>query len=135
MEKNKYIDARALGEFICPIETIFQIIGGKWRSRILWELGRTEKSVRFGELQTALGDISVKVLTNHLRDLVALELIFRSEFAEFPRRVEYGLSGFGKTLKPIFGVTAEWIVENQDAVRKIIENNPNKDWRIKKRSA
>ena len=43
-------------EFVCPAETTFQIIGGKWRPRILWELSRRPEPLRFGELQTALGE-------------------------------------------------------------------------------
>lgn len=104
-------------EFVCPAETTFQIIGGKWRPRILWQLCRSEKSLRFGELQSALGDISVKTLTHNLRQLEAMKLVVRCDFNEFPPKVEYELSDFGKSLKPIFSVTYDWIAQNQNAVR------------------
>ena len=115
-------------EFVCPAETTFQIIGGKWRPRILWELAQHAEPMRFGELQIALGDISVKTLTHNLRELETMNLVVRRDFGEFPPRVEYALSDFGKSLKPIFETTYNWIAENRNAVRQIISDNPSKDW-------
>ncbi len=119
-------------EFVCPAETTFQIIGGKWRPRILWELCQREHPMRFGELQTALDGITVKTLTHHLRELETMKLVERRDFNEFPPKVEYGLSEFGKSIKPIFNVTYDWIAENQVAVRQIISDNPSKDWLFRK---
>ena len=119
-------------EFVCPAETTFQIIGGKWRPRILWELSRREQPMRFGELQTALGEISVKTLTHNLRELETMRLVVRRDFGEFPPRVEYGLTDFGKSLKPIFETTYSWISENRIAVRQIISDNPSKDWLVRR---
>lgn len=118
-------------EFICPAETTFQIIGGKWRPRILWELSRRAEPMRFGELQIALGDISVKTLTHNLRELEAMRLVIRQDFGKFPPKVEYELSDFGKSLKPIFETTYNWISENRAAIRQIITDNPSKDWLVR----
>ncbi len=119
-------------EFVCPAETTFQIIGGKWRPRILWELSLRAEPMRFGELQTALGDIAVKTLTHNLRELETMRLVIRRDFGEFPPRVEYALSDFGKSLKPIFTVTYDWIAANRNAVRRIISDNPSKDWLVRR---
>lgn len=119
-------------EFVCPAEITFQIIGGKWRPRILWQLNRSEKPLRFGELQSALANISVKTLTYNLRELEAMKLVVRRDFSEFPPKVEYELSDFGKSLKPIFSVTYDWVAQNQNAVRQIISDNPGKDWLVRK---
>lgn len=119
-------------EFVCPAETTFQIIGGKWRPRILWELSRREQPMRFGELQSALGDISVKTLSHNLRELETMKMVVRRDLKEFPPRVEYGLTDFGKSLKPIFSVTYDWVAANQNAVRQIISDNPSKDWLVRK---
>jgi len=119
-------------EFVCPAKTTFQIIGGKWRPRILWELSRREQPMRFGELQIAIGEISVKTLTHNLRELETMRLVVRRDFNEFPPRVEYGLTNFGKSLKPIFETTYSWISENRIAVRQIISDNPSKDWLVRR---
>jgi DNA-binding HxlR family transcriptional regulator len=121
-------------EFVCPAETTFQIIGGKWRPRILWQLCRSEQPLRFGELQAALDGISVKTLTHNLRELETMKLVVRRDFSEFPPKVEYDLSDFGKSLKPIFTVTYDWIAENRISVRQIISDNPSKGWLFRKDS-
>lgn len=118
--------------FVCPAETTFEIIGGKWRPRILWELCKCEQPMRFGELQTALDGIREKALTHNLRELENMNLINRQEFAEFPPKVEYSLSVFGETLRPIFTVTAQWITTNRKNILEIIENNPKKNWQVRK---
>lgn len=119
-------------EFVCPAETTFQIIGGKWRPRILWQLCQSEQPQRFGELLAALNPIAVKTLTHHLRELETMKLVVRRDFNEFPPKVEYELSEFGKSLKPVFAATYDWIAENQIAVRQIISDNPSKDWLFRK---
>ena len=132
METENNDEKEICREFVCPAETTFQIIGGKWRPRILWELSRRDEPMRFGELQTALGDIAVKTLTHNLRELETMRLVVRRDFGEFPPRVEYGLTNFGKSLKPIFETTYNWIAENQNRVRQIISDNPSKDWLVRK---
>lgn len=132
METENFDRKEICREFVCPAETTFQIIGGKWRPRILWELSRRDAPVRFGELQTALGDIAVKTLTHNLRELETMRLVVRQDFGEFPPRVEYALSDFGKSLKPIFETTYEWISVNRVAVRRIISDNPSKDWLVRR---
>ncbi len=118
--------------FICPTETTFEIIGGKWRPRILGELCQSEQPMRFGELQTALDGVREKTLTHHLRELENMKLVVRREFAEFPPRVEYSLSPFGKTLRPIFTAAIEWVEAHGENILEIIENNPTKDWHVRK---
>lgn len=132
METEKIEREEICREFVCPAETTFQIIGGKWRPRILWQLCRSETPLRFGELQTALGDISVKTLTHNLRELETMKLVIRRGFNEFPPRVEYALTDFGKSLNPIFETTYDWIAENRSVVRQIISDNPSKDWLVRK---
>ncbi len=132
METENTDEKEICREFVCPAETTFQIIGGKWRPRVLWQLCQSGTPLRFGELQTALGEIAVKTLTHNLRELETMRLVVRQDFGEFPPRVEYSLSDFGKSLKPIFSTTYDWIAANRSAVRQIISDNPNKDWMVRK---
>ena len=117
---------KIFSEFICPIEVVFQMLGGKWRSRILWEIGKFGKPIRYGEIHKKLDGISDKTLAHQLHELESMEIIIRREFYEFPPKVEYCLSDFGKTLKPIFNATAAWISENESEVRRIFFDNPKK---------
>ena len=51
---------------ICPIQTVFGILGGKWKHRILLELH--PGPMRYNQLAANIGRISYKVLTQQLRE-------------------------------------------------------------------
>ena len=46
----------------CPMELGINILSGKWKLRILWNL-YIKKVVRFNELKRNLGNITTKTLT------------------------------------------------------------------------
>lgn len=52
--------------------------------------------------------ISQKVLTTQLRELEADGLISRQVFPESPPRVEYSLTAYGETLRPITELMCNW---------------------------
>ena len=84
----------------CPIQKTLQLIGGKWKLVILFNLQNGPK--RFGELKRDLSPITQQMLTKELRDLEKNNFIRRKVFEIIPPKVEYSLSNHGKTLKPIF---------------------------------
>ncbi|MDY9925646.1 helix-turn-helix domain-containing protein [Methanosarcina sp.] len=90
----------------CPVETTLDVIGGKWKPLILWQL-RSEK-LRFSGLQQSMQGISPKMLTKQLRELEEAGLVFRESFPEIPPRVEYSLTEFGKTVLPVLDALCEW---------------------------
>lgn len=90
----------------CPVEVTLRRIGGKWKSVILWWLRQSPKS--FGELKHLIPGISSKVLTQQLRELEEDRLVQRETYREVPRRVEYSMTLFGETLKPILDLMCEW---------------------------
>jgi DNA-binding HxlR family transcriptional regulator len=98
----------------CPVEAGMALLSGKWRARILMKLHTG--TVRFGELQRSLGGISEKVLTQQLRELERLRLVTRQVHAEVPPRVEYALSGFGRTLEPVLDHIIQWAREHREAL-------------------
>ena len=48
----------------CPMEIGLNILGGKWKLKILWQISKG--AVRFNELQRRLGKITTKTLTQQL---------------------------------------------------------------------
>ena len=90
----------------CPVETTLMLIGDKWKVLILRDLMPGTK--RFGELKKSIGSVSQKVLTAQLRDMEAQGLIYRQVYAEVPPRVEYSLTGLGRSLKPILDAMWNW---------------------------
>ncbi|MDJ0705981.1 MAG: winged helix-turn-helix transcriptional regulator [Leptolyngbyaceae cyanobacterium MO_188.B28] len=93
-------------QYGCPVEVTLDVIGGKWKCVILWWLRRGAR--RFGELMQLMPGISQKVLTTQLRQLEADRLVSRQVFQVSPRRVEYSLTAYGETLRPITDLMCEW---------------------------
>ena len=94
----------------CPITAIINILGGKWKPIIIWVLIQGPK--RFGELHKSIPGIALKVLSRHLKELEADNLITRKAYPEVPPRVEYTLSEKGKSLEDIMQLMAVWSRDN-----------------------
>ncbi|SKC38312.1 winged helix-turn-helix transcriptional regulator [Maledivibacter halophilus] len=90
----------------CPLELSIDLIGGKWKSIILWQL--REKILRFSQLKRRLPGITQKMLTQQLRELEADGLINRKVYPQVPPKVEYSLTEYGKTVLPILRLMFKW---------------------------
>lgn len=90
----------------CPVEAALDIIGGKWKSIILFRV--LEETRRFNELRRMLPNITQRTLTNQLRELERDGLLQRSVYAEVPPKVEYSITDFGRTLEPVLVALKEW---------------------------
>lgn len=102
----------------CPVETTLMLIGDKWKVLILRDL--IDGTKRFGELKKSIGSVSQKVLTSQLQDMEEKGLVNRKVSAEVPPRVEYTLTEFGQSLKPILDAMWNWGEEYQ---AKVAEGN------------
>jgi len=94
----------------CPVTATLQLIGGRWKTIILYCLSSGTK--RFGEIAVRIPDISRKVLTEQLKELEADGLIHREQYKEIPPRVEYSLTDLGKSLSSVIQELEKWGVEN-----------------------
>lgn len=90
----------------CPVESTLNVISGRWKFLILFELCDAVK--RFGALHRALGPITPKMLTQTLREMERDGLVERKVYAEVPPKVEYTLTKLGKSLKPVLDALHEW---------------------------
>ena len=93
----------------CPMEATLDLIGGKWKSVILFRL--SEGTKRFNELQRLLSRITPRMLTHQLRDLERDGLVHREVFPEVPPRVVYSLTDTGRTLQPVLEALMAWGIE------------------------
>lgn len=100
------INPETAPHFSCPVELTIAMIGGKWKPLLLWELRDGPR--RFNALQNAMPGITHKVLAQQLRGLERDGFVTRTEHAGEVRHVEYALSGFGATLRPVLNVMADW---------------------------
>ncbi|MGO1043223.1 winged helix-turn-helix transcriptional regulator [Clostridioides difficile] len=92
--------------YSCPIEATLALIGGKYKTLILWHLKDT--TLRFNELRKLIPKATPKMLTQQLRELEADGLIVRVVYPVVPPKVEYSLSDFGKSIIPILDVMCDW---------------------------
>lgn len=90
----------------CSTEVALEIIGGKWKLMILYNLfGHTK---RFGELHRLLSDITPRMLTRQLRELEADGIVHREVYAQVPPKVEYSLTEVGASLESIVREIDQW---------------------------
>mgnify|MGYP001599884486 FL=1 len=90
----------------CPVEATLDIIGGKWKSIILFRV--LEETRRFNELRRLVPNLTQRMLTNQLRELEQDGLIARKVFAQVPPKVEYSITGLGRTLEPVLLALTKW---------------------------
>ena len=90
----------------CPVEATLELIGGKYKSLILWHLA--EDKLRYSQLKQQIGCITPKMLTQQLRELEANQLIHREIYPIVPPKVEYSLTDLGKSLIPVLVAMRDW---------------------------
>jgi DNA-binding HxlR family transcriptional regulator len=83
-----------------------EILSGKWKVMIIGSLSFGK--MRFSELQQLVEGIGPKMLSKELHDLAINKLVIRTEMATKPLTVEYELSPYGRTLKPVIEAMANW---------------------------
>ena len=90
----------------CPVDATLSLIGGKYKSLILWHL--MDGALRHGQLQKLIPQATPKMLTQQLRELEGDNLLDRTVYPVVPPKVEYSLTGFGRSLKPILSAMYDW---------------------------
>jgi DNA-binding HxlR family transcriptional regulator len=102
------------GNARCPVDFTLKMIGGKWKPLILRLLG--DGTLRFGQLQRAIPQVTQRMLTLQLRELERDGLLTRTVFPEVPPRVEYTLKPPALQLLPILAALGDWLKANQAEV-------------------
>ena len=90
----------------CPVEATLALIGGKYKTLILWNL--TEGTLRFSELKKIVTAATPKMLTNQLRELEHDGLVSRKVYPVVPPKVEYSLTPLGRSIRPILESMYAW---------------------------
>ncbi|NUS43724.1 MAG: helix-turn-helix transcriptional regulator [Mycobacteriaceae bacterium] len=106
-QRGHHVHAKRSGPYFCGIDAAMDVVGGKWKSLILWELA--EHGVRrFGELRRGLPGVSEKMLGQHLGELVADGVVERTVYPDVPPRVEYALTPEGALLNAALAPLGAW---------------------------
>lgn len=94
-------------EYPCCASLTMGIIGGKWKTVILYHL--MTKTLRYNELRKEMPTVTERTLSLQLKALEEDGLIKRKVYTtKPPLKVEYSLTDFGKTLIPLIRSISEW---------------------------
>ena len=86
-------------EYPCCTSLTMGIIGGKWKTVILFHL--MEGTLRYNELRKQMPTVTERTLSLQLKTLEEDGIIKRKVYtSKPPLKVEYSLTDFGKTLNP-----------------------------------
>jgi len=102
-------------EYTCPLEIFHDILKGKWKTVILWQL-KYRKRASLSQLEHDIRGISQKMLLEQLKELAEFGLVDKKSFKGYPLRVEYFLTedkGFRiiKSLEIMQEIGREYIAE------------------------
>jgi DNA-binding HxlR family transcriptional regulator len=94
-------------KFECPVEATLAVIGGKWKAVLIFHM-MDDGPQRFAELRRKTRGISDRILSRQLRELESDGIVHREVFAEVPPRVEYSLTEYGQSLRPVTEAMCQW---------------------------
>jgi DNA-binding HxlR family transcriptional regulator len=100
--------------YTCGLVPALEVIGGKWKALILWEMNAGPR--RFGELKRRVAGISEKMLIQALRELETDGVVHREVFHEVPPRVEYSVTEFGATLNAALEPLCCWGEQHMERI-------------------
>ncbi|MFT4302221.1 MAG: helix-turn-helix domain-containing protein [Desulfovibrio sp.] len=98
----------------CPIRDVLDRIGDQWSLLVLEAL--EIQTLRFNELAREIGDISKQMLSRTLKRLEQDGFILRTIYPEVPPRVEYQLTGLGRSFLVPMQTLIVWADSNHHAI-------------------
>lgn len=99
----------------CPIRTATDLIGGKWKLLILYQLA--PEPLRPSQLKRLIPDISEKMLIQELKNLTDAGLILRNDHKQIPPKVEYELTGIGQKIMPLIAEMRNFAVAYENEIK------------------
>ena len=83
-------------EYTCPLELTHDILRGKWKPIIIWQLGEGDTSL--ASLQRNIAGIGQKMLLQQLNELIDYGMVEKEKFDGYPLKVLYSLTEKGQKL-------------------------------------
>lgn len=95
-------------EYPCCMSVTMGLIGGKWKTVILYHLMESER-LRYNELRKKMQTVTERTLSLQLKQLQEDNIINRKVYTtKPPLKVVYSLTDFGKTLIPLLKSIEDW---------------------------
>ncbi|WP_336775951.1 winged helix-turn-helix transcriptional regulator [Paenibacillus sp. MMO-58] len=107
------------------VEATLEVIGGKWKCVILCHLTHGKK--RTSDFKRLMPSITQKMLTQQLRELEDDGIVNRIVYNQVPPKVEYELTPYGDSLRPILDSLCNWgerhIIKEYGSKAAVLEDN------------
>lgn len=102
-------------DYTCPLEIVHDIVKGKWKTIILFQLKEGSKSL--SQLQKAINGITQKMLIEQLNELKSYGVVDKNKSIGYPLHVEYFLTEdkgmqIIKAIKIMQNVGIDYMMEN-----------------------
>lgn len=82
--------------FTCPLEIVHDIIKGKWKTIIIFQLRKGTLS--FSALLKLINGITTKMLIEQLHEMIEFGLVHKKSYDGYPLKVDYYLTDRGKKI-------------------------------------
>lgn len=83
-------------EYTCPLEIVHDIVKGKWKTLLVFQLRKG--NLTLSELEHSIAGISQKMLLEQLKELREFGVVDKISSKGYPLHVEYFLTERGKQL-------------------------------------
>ena len=125
----KVVEVDNWNQAYCPayllgLRDTMDILAGKWKIRIIGVLSFGKK--RFMELIGSVEGIAAKMLSKELQELELNGIVQRTVLNTKPITVEYELTEYGHSLKPVIDQIASWGIQHREKVVKEMSGNNKK---------
>ena len=90
----------------CPLTAALAAMGGKWKLIIIYWLADAPRHL--AALRRDMPQVSQKVLTEQLRELIDDGIVHRRETGPVPAPVIYSLTDYGRSVLPIAETVRAW---------------------------
>ena len=101
--------------YTCPLEIVHDIIRGKWKTIIIFQLRNGKNS--FSQLLHSINGISEKMLLEQLQELKKFGFIDKNSRESYPLKAEYFLTERGEkvlnAVKIMQNVGIEYMIDNR----------------------
>ncbi|HRD37703.1 MAG TPA: helix-turn-helix domain-containing protein [Bacteroidia bacterium] len=109
-------------KLLLPVKDALDVLSGKWKLQIILSLSFGKK--RFKQIQREIPGLTPKVLSKELKDLEMNELVERHVYDTLPVSIEYELTNYGTSIKPLLGELHKWGTKHR---KRIIARNGRKN--------
>ena len=96
-------------EYTCPLEIVHDLIRGKWKTIIVFQLHFGHNSL--SQLKRDIAGISEKMLLEHLCELQEFGMVDKISTQGYPLHVEYFLTDRGKKMSEAVNIMQEIGIE------------------------